>query len=87
MTETPFSGIQAICTDKSGKMWVGCREGLFLKNGNGFSQILPRSENIVSIWESPANGIIWVGALGNGVFLISPAGKIMRRLKEGAELP
>jgi ligand-binding sensor domain-containing protein len=87
MTETPFSGIQAICTDKSGKMWVGCREGLFLKNGNGFSQILPRSENIVSIWESPANGIIWVGTLGNGVFLISPAGKIMRRLKEGAELP
>jgi len=84
---TPFAGIQAICTDKSGKMWVGCREGLFMENGSGFRQVLPRSENIVSVWESPQNGTIWVGTLGNGVFLISPAGKIMHRLKEGAELP
>lgn len=87
MMKTPFSGIQAICTDKSGNMWAGCREGLFLKNEKGFRQILPGNENIVSIWESPTNGMLWVGTLGNGVFLISPAGKVVRRLREGAELP
>ena len=82
-----FSNIQAICTDKAGQMWAGCREGLFLESGKGFRQILPESENIVSLWESPSDGTIWAGTLGNGVFLISTAGKIVRRLKEGAELP
>lgn len=87
MIKTPFSGIQAICTDKSGSMWAGCREGLFLEKGDGFVQILPGTENIVSLWESPASGLIWVGTLGNGIFLITPEGKVIRRLREGTELP
>lgn len=84
---TPFSNIQAIMTDRSGRLWTGCREGLYLRQQLDFISILPKKENVVSLWESPVDGRIWAGTLGNGVFILSPAGKILKHLEEGKTLP
>ena len=82
LLETPFSTIQAICTDAQGKFWFGAREGLFLRKERGFLQVLPKKENIVSLWVSPVDGNIWAGSLGNGLFLVRPDGCVLRHLPE-----
>jgi ligand-binding sensor domain-containing protein len=51
--ETPFSIIQAFCSDKQGRIWMGSREGLFYQKGGDFIQVLSKKENIVSLWLSP----------------------------------
>ncbi len=80
--ETPFPNIQAICTDQQGRFWVGSSEGLYWKKGRDFIPVLPKKENIVSLWVSPLDGVIWAGSLGNGVFLIRPEGQVLRHLPE-----
>lgn len=85
--DTPFSGLQAILTDSSGHLWVGCQHGLYLRNGHQFTQVLPVSENVVSLWECPSSGDIWAGTLGRGLFILKKSGKIKSRIEEGAALP
>jgi len=80
--ETPFSHIQAICTGANRQFWVGTREGLFLRKPGSFVSVLPTKENVVSLWESPLDGTIWAGTLGNGVFLIERDGRTWRHLPE-----
>lgn len=80
--DTPFSHIQAICTDRNGGFWVGSREGLYRQKGQAFTPLLPKKENIVSLWVSPSDGTVWAGSLGNGVFLVHPDGRILRHLPE-----
>ncbi len=52
------------------------------KASRGFKNILPKKENVIALWESPADGNIWVGTFGNGIFVVSPQGKILRHLTE-----
>lgn len=79
---TPFTNIQAICTDPQGKLWVGAQEGLYLLKGQVFVPVLAQKENIVSLWISPLDGVLWAGSLGNGVFLVQAEGRIVRHLPE-----
>ena len=79
---TPFTNIQAICQDLNGRFWVGAQEGLFFQKAGVFVPVLSRKENIVSLWVSPLDGVIWAGSLGNGVFLVQPEGKVLRHLPE-----
>ncbi len=81
--ETPFSNIQAICTSSDNQFWVGTRRGLYRrKPGGDYMKALPGAENIVCLWESPLDGTIWAGTLGNGVFLIQQGGRTWRHLPE-----
>ncbi|MBL7829370.1 MAG: histidine kinase [Saprospiraceae bacterium] len=84
---TPFSNIQAILSDQSGRMWIGSREGLYVQGLQGYKPALPKTENIVSLWESPSGSEIWAGTLGNGLFILNPAGKVLKHLPEGKSLP
>jgi ligand-binding sensor domain-containing protein len=80
--ETPFSNIQAICTSANNQFWVGTSKGLYLRKPGGYVKLLPGEENIICLWESPLDGTIWAGTLGNGVFLIQQGGRSWRHLPE-----
>lgn len=53
-----------------------------LDESAGFKKIFPQKENVIALWESPTDGNIWVGTFGNGVFVVSPQGKILHHLTE-----
>lgn len=78
---TEFGSVQAILQDRQHRLWIGSEKGLFLLENGRFRQIMPRMENIISLFEA-ANGAIWAGSFGQGVFVISPAGKLLRRFLE-----
>ncbi len=80
--ETPFTNTQAILVDQRDRLWAGCQEGLFLQENGVFRKIFPQKENVISLWESLADGNIWAGTFGNGLFIISPAGKVLQHLTE-----
>jgi ligand-binding sensor domain-containing protein len=82
MVPTPCTTVQAIYTDARGQIWIGGRSGLFCQKGRDFVSVLSKKENIVSIWVSPLDGVVWAGSLGNGVFLIHPSGRVLRHLPE-----
>jgi len=80
LLETPFTGAQAVLTDRRNRLWAGSSEGLFLQEKGVFRNIFPKKENIIALWESPADGNIWAGSFDNGVYVVSPAGKVLRHL-------
>ncbi|MCB9306699.1 MAG: histidine kinase [Lewinellaceae bacterium] len=79
---TPFSNVQAVLIDRKYRMWAGSQEGLFVDDGNGFRQVLPSGQNILSLWESPSDSSIWAGTYGNGVFILNSDGVVIRHLTE-----
>ena len=82
--ETPFGNTQAVLLDRQNRLWAGSDQGLYLRpNGSTqFTKILSQPENIISLWESPAEGNIWAGTFGNGLYIISPNGKVLSHLSE-----
>ncbi len=89
-----FSNIQALLSDRRGRFWAGCQEGLFvgrnavpakaysLERSSGvlnFKKVLP--QNVISLWESPS-GEIWAGTFGNGVFVLDQQGRVLRQFSE-----
>lgn len=48
----------------------------------GFKKIFSKKENVIALWESPSDGNIWAGTFGNGVYVVSPEGRILRHLSE-----
>jgi streptogramin lyase len=77
---TSFGNAQSVLIDRQNRVWAGGVEGLFLSENENFRKILPKKENVIALWESPADGNVWVGTFGNGVFVVSPAGKILKHL-------
>ena len=59
---------------------------MFLQENGQYKQLLPKSDNIISLWESPG-GQIWAGSFGNGLYVLSPEGKLLLRLREKDGLP
>lgn len=85
-----FSNVQALLTDRQGRFWAGCQEGLFLQKKApdkgasaqqtaGFSRVLP--QNVLSLWESPS-GEIWAGTFGNGAFVLDAQGRVLHQFSE-----
>lgn len=79
---TPLGNIQAVQIDHRNRLWVGTEDGLFLNENGVFRQILPGKHNVITLWESPADGSIWAGTFGEGVFVVDASGKILRILTE-----
>ena len=79
---TPFSNVQTVLIDSRRRLWAGTRGGLFLQEEETFRQVLPPDQNVITLWESPLDGSIWAGTFGEGVFVLSPDGKIIRRITE-----
>lgn len=74
--------IQTVLTTRTGWHWAGTPSGLFLQQPAGnWKQMLPGKQNILTLWEAQ-DGTIWVGTFGNGIFLITPGGKLIRHLTE-----
>ncbi len=82
MLATPFSNVQTVLIDHRHRLWAGTRGGLFLQEKGVFRQVLPSGQNVITLWESPLDGNIWAGTFGEGVFVLSPEGKVIRRLTE-----
>ncbi|MEZ4940272.1 MAG: two-component regulator propeller domain-containing protein [Saprospiraceae bacterium] len=94
LLETPFGNTQALLRDSRNRLWAGSAEGLFLgvsqrvaaKSAGAenwvFKKILTKPENIISLWESPLDGSIWAGTFGNGVYVVSPEGRVLKHLSE-----
>jgi len=85
MLETPVSNILSVLTDRHGRIWAGSPEGLFFIENGAPKFVQPRSgmpkpQNVVALWESPADGNIWAGTFDHGVFVVGSSGQILRRL-------
>lgn len=82
MLATPFSNVQSVLVDHRHRLWAGTRNGLYLQKNESFVQVLPPGKNVITMWESPADGSVWVGTFGEGVIILDSTGKIIRRLTE-----
>lgn len=89
--DVPFGSVQAVLSDRLGRLWVGTQQGLFCIPQlpvpifrEGFGVL---SKNVIALWESPSDGNIWVGTFGNGAYLVSPQGRTLRHLTERDGLP
>ncbi len=88
LLETGIGSAQSVLIDRRNRIWAGSSEGLFLQKIKPqgeqpeFVPVLPRPENVISLWESPADGVIWAGTFGNGVYLLHPDGSVLRHLTE-----
>ncbi|MBK6930588.1 MAG: histidine kinase [Saprospirales bacterium] len=76
-----FSSTQAVCVDRQNRLWAGSPQGLFVREGDVFRQVLPGNQNVLSLWEAP-NGDIWAGTFGNGVFVLGADGSVQRHITE-----
>lgn len=79
---TPLGNVQTVLVDRRNRIWAGGREGLFLQENGRFRQVLREKQNVIALWESPADGNIWAGTFESGVFIVSPDGRVLRRLTE-----
>lgn len=57
-----------------------------MRENGVFRKIFSQAENIISLWESPADGNIRAGTFGNGVFIVNRAGKVLQHLTERSGL-
>ncbi|MEP6795146.1 MAG: two-component regulator propeller domain-containing protein [Saprospiraceae bacterium] len=77
------TGIQAI-TSLDGKLWLGCESGLYSMNQDGgdLNQLLQQEQlNILAIY-ADAEGILWIGTFGQGLYIYDPATGRKRHLTE-----
>jgi len=84
--ETPFKSTQAVCADRSGNIWAGNESGLFVLRQSSWMQIAAPKMNIISLTES-GSGNIWAGTFGDGVFIFSKEGKLLKKLTLSSGLP
>lgn len=82
---TPFDNSLSILADRRHRIWAGNPEGLFLIDDNKRKKItLPGTGrgplHVIALWESVADGNIWAGTFNNGVYVISPEGRLLRHL-------
>ncbi|MBP6825694.1 MAG: histidine kinase [Saprospiraceae bacterium] len=82
MLATPFSNVQAVLVDRRHRLWAGSKGGLYLQENSVFRQVLPTDRNVISLWESPADGSIWAGTFGDGVYMLDASGKVTGHLTE-----
>jgi ligand-binding sensor domain-containing protein len=88
--ETQISNVQAVLADRSDRLWIGSSEGLFSKTleGSGkdvFQAHLTKAKlNAVSLFEDDF-GQIWIGTLGDGLYVYQPKTGTSRHIgpKEG----
>lgn len=78
--------VQAICADRSGILWAGTQNGLQFKNNQGWNTASTGKINVISLAEG-ANGTIWAGTFGDGIYLLNAQGKIQKRLSVAQGLP
>ncbi len=78
--EPHLQGVFAVVRDARDRLWVGTRDGLYLRQGDGFALVelpsvaSPRHANFVRRLVAGRDGSLWVVAGMNGVF----------RLRDGA---
>ncbi len=75
--ETPFENVQALLSDRENNLWIGTIEGLFSQrletNGNkGFQAHLANEILNTVCLEEDDFGNIWIGTLGNGLYVYQP---------------
>lgn len=85
MLNATFGNALSVLVDRRNRVWAGREDGLFLlENGREKQVILQKGPsgrvNVIALWESPPDGNIWAGTFDNGVFVVSPEGKIIRQL-------
>jgi len=79
------SDIQAVLAGTRGEVWIGARQGLFLKppHDDIFTPVLPGLNlNVVSLYRDIFDNI-WIGTYGDGVYCYQPRNGKMRHLREG----
>ncbi len=81
MLELASTNVQALCVDSKSRLWTGTSEGLFLQVDGQNRQMLSGRQNVIALAEMP-DGTLWAGTFGNGVFILSPDGKVQRHLTE-----
>ncbi len=86
MLAAPPAGAQTVLVDGRNRLWAGNAEGLFVRENGAMRPVLPRKDNIIALWESPVDGNIWAGTFGNGLYIVSAAGKVLRHVAEGKGL-
>ncbi len=72
--------------NKQPRVWGRLPGRAFLRENGVFRKIFSQAENIISLWESPADGNIRAGTFGNGVFIVNRAGKVLQHLTERSGL-
>lgn len=87
MLEAPSNNAQAVLIDRQHRVWVGNKDGLsLLKNGEKKSVTtingVFKPQNVISIWESNVDGNIWAGTFDNGVYVVSPTGKVLKNFSK-----
>jgi len=98
LLELPIGSVQAMLCDRSGRFWVGTQQGLSCLRTSELRSEAQSSdpersssgvltENVIALWESPSDGNIWVGTFGNGAYILSPQGRVLRHLSERDGLP
>lgn len=85
MLETPLSNTLSVLADRRHRLWAGGPDGLFFFENGVPKPVrtrpgMPQPQNVVALWESPADGNIWAGTFDHGVYVIGPTGHILRRL-------
>lgn len=69
--------LQAICTDHQGRLWIGSQQGLFSRGLTGSDTSLrawlsEEQLNVISLFLDD-NGLLWVGAFGQGLYVLDAA--------------
>lgn len=85
MLSTPFKNALSVLADRRNRIWAGNSEGLFLLENGRKTSVFPKKGNakpinVITLWESPSDGNIWAGTFDNGVYIVSPEGRILQHL-------
>lgn len=80
-----FENSLSILADRRHRIWAGNADGLFLIAGGEKKKITlagagSKPLHVIALWESATDGNIWAGTFNNGVFVISPEGRLLRHL-------
>ncbi len=88
LLEAPVAQPMAVLVDAQGRLWVGGAEGLFVRKGGVFRPVAPVVvRHVTALWASVDTPLLWVGTFDRGVFLLTPEGRVVRRLTRAHGLP
>lgn len=86
--------IFTLAEDARGRVWVGARDGLFVVGGNGklqAAELAPAStaDTLVNVTEIEpmADGGLWVGTFGVGLYRVDPDGRTIEYVPLGVDGP
>lgn len=82
-TRLPFEISNEFLIDREGRKWFASPEGIFRTDDDIHFKKITAIPNATSIFES-GKGDIWAGSNGQGLFRITPDGKLMRYTAENS---